>query len=216
MLYDVLAILDEWVGSGVMPSLTSRAILYRLLPLGWSKDDAETLGVVLTRGRRSGRIPFDWIADGRSENHFPTVWESAAAFTAQMRKHAAAFRDENIERDVTALAADRLVQHSTVDRERAVEIVRACSSFEVAAITRAQVAEHAIPTEPAKPRGNQRLPVGWEVGDPTAQAEALPPNAILLAIRTAVEAHLDPAVLAQTKRDELEARAELLDALGEP
>jgi hypothetical protein len=290
MLLHVLAILNEWVGSGVVPSLTSRAILYRLLPLGWSKNDVETLGVVLTRGRRSGKIPFEWIADGRSENYFPTVWESAEAFTAQMRKEAEAFRlpplrgqpnvelwvesagmiqmltkladelgtavycssgyptltakydastrllsnfkrgtaiifvgdldpdgesrYENIERDVTTLAADQLVKREAVaNRAEGLGVVRACCSFEVAAITRAQVAEHAIPTEPAKPRGLQRLPVGWAVGDPTAQAEALPPDAILLAIRTAVESHLDQDVLAQTRRDELEARAQLLSAL---
>ena len=230
MLNDVLPILDELVGGGIVPALTTRAILYRLLPLGWEKSDAETLDTVLGRGRRSGRIPFAWIADGRSENYHPSFWESAEQFKAHWRSAAEDFRldplrgqpnielwvesagmiqmltaladelgcaiycssgyptltakydastrlltnlkrctafvfvgdldpdgelrYENIERDVTALAADRLVQAQPdlFDRDAALALVTGRTTFEVAAITRDQVVEYAISTEPAKPR----------------------------------------------------------------
>lgn len=58
MLENVLQILKEWVGSGVVPALTQRAILYRLLPLGWSKSDEDhPLGDVLERARLGRRRP---------------------------------------------------------------------------------------------------------------------------------------------------------------
>ena len=92
-LVDVLAVLEEWVGSGVVPSLTARAILYRLLPLGWDKsDDDHPLGHVLERARRAQMIPFEWIADGRSEHYVPYAWSDPDEFRATWRQEAAHYR----------------------------------------------------------------------------------------------------------------------------
>ncbi len=51
----------------------------------------------------------------------------------------------------------------------------------------------------------------WEVGDPTAQAEALPPNVLLDAIRDAAMEHVDPDVLVSTLEDEKIHRDELIE-----
>jgi hypothetical protein len=277
-LDDVLRVLDEWVGSAVLPSLTTRAILYRLLPLGWVKSDEDhPLGYVLERARRAGIIPFEWIADGRSQDHVPFSWSGPEEFRAAWRHHAAHYRLDRLRGqpavelwvetagmvDMLRALSDELgapircssgmntigkkheaAQRLAEDAERGNVIVfvgdfdpwgevryqnvrddvlalgrdlhgvSVDCQFTTAALTREQVDEHKIPTEPAKcaERKGKKipLPVGWGEGDPTAQAEALRPDLLVDAIRTAVMQFIDENVLQETRELERQHRAELL------
>jgi len=281
-LSDVRSVLEEWVGSGIVPSLTTRAVLYRLLPLGWEKrDEDHPLGYVLERARRAGIIPFDRIADGRSDSYIPFSWASPSQFRDSWRGGAENYRldrlsgQKNIELWIETAgmvamlegiadglgtplysssgmntlaskyeAANRLIQNrdrgsvivfvGDLDpwgemryanvREDVLQLAKDISGAEVpcefltAALTRGQVVEHAIPTEPCKPTirgGTEIAPPGvWEVGDPTAQAEALPPDVLVNAIRSSVMEHVDEGVLAQTIEDEKDQRAHLLADVG--
>jgi len=278
-LTDVLSVLQEWVGAGIVPSLTSRAILYRLLPLGWEKSHNDhPLGYVLERARRAGIIPFEWIADGRSESYRPFSWASPDEFRDSWRQDAQNYRldrlrgQPNVElwietagmvsmledladRLGTPLysssgmntlsakheAAHRLIQNreggsvivfvGDLDpwgemryqnvREDVLQLAKDIygadvpGTFLTAALTREQVVEHAIPTEPLKAtsRGGKEMkpPGEWEIGDPTAQAEALRPDVLVDAIRRSVMEHVDEEVLAQTIEDERIHRDELLE-----
>jgi len=279
-LEDVLGILDKWVASGVVPSLTTRAILYRLLPLGWSKaDEDHPLGYVLERARRAGLIPFEWIADGRSETFQPRFWRSADAFRAAVQSQAEQFRldplrgqphieiwvesagmVQMLERLANELgtpihtssgmntlrskyeAAGRLMDNGegsvilfvgdldpwgeTRYQNVRDDVVALCEDsgqpaaveFATVALTAEQVVQHAIPTEPAKAavRAGKKgpLPRGWQEGDPTAQAEALPPDLLLAAVREAVVEHVDEDLRREMLADEEAQRAELLVDFG--
>lgn len=87
--------------------------------------------------------------------------------------------------------------------------------FVTAALTREQVAKYGIPTEPVRPvrragKVISSLPAGWQVGDPSAQAEALRPDFLVTAIREAVMRHVDDRTLAETLAEEERQRVELL------
>lgn len=71
--------------------MTARSILYRLLPLGYTKDEEGDLLYVLNRGRRAGLIPRAQIADGRTERYDPRVWDDADEFRTTMAASARSF-----------------------------------------------------------------------------------------------------------------------------
>jgi hypothetical protein len=280
LLADAVQVLEQYVGSGVVSRMTSRAVLYRLIDLGWSKTNDGDLVYVLNRARRSGKIPFHWIADGRSETYDPSGWESADEFKRSFRLAAEHFRldrlrgQPNIElwietagmlemleplarelgvpmfcssgfNTLTAKyeAAERLFQNDRMvvvfvgdldpwgeaRYSNVEEDVRAIAAdlgwlddgsteFLTAALAREQVTEHGLLTVPAKAKRDKKtgealadaLPAGWNIGDPTAQAEALPPDVLVEAIRSTVMEYVDEDVLEETLADEEEQRAELL------
>jgi len=73
-----------------------------------------------------------------------------------------------------------------------------------------------VPLKPTIRNGKEiPSPGDWEVGDPTAQAEALPPDVLLAAIREAVTEHVNSEVLAQTLEDEKAQRDDLMELLGD-
>src|SRR5262245_53861256 len=88
----VRAILKKYVEKEIVSSMTTRSILYRLLPLGYTKKDEDHLTYVLNRGRRAGLIPPEWIADGRSERYTPHSYASADEFRKVWKNAAKRFR----------------------------------------------------------------------------------------------------------------------------
>ncbi|HSA49985.1 MAG TPA: hypothetical protein VLH10_07720 [Yinghuangia sp.] len=86
--------------------------------------------------------------------------------------------------------------------------------FERLAVTEQQIADHRLPTAPAKPTDRRSF-----AGTATTQAEALPPDVLAAIVRTAIEAHRDMDVLAGLLDDEdaqRRALVERLRALGNP
>lgn len=291
MLPDVLAILDEHI-SGLVRSLTSRSILYLLLGLdhGWTKADDDALRDVLVDGRRSRKIDYRLIADGRSTSYVPLVWSGPDEFLENVRLSAERYRIdrlsgqplfeiwtetaptiqmleglcdevtaggyssagmntlgskmgaaerwardlaqgrdvcavlvgdfdawgdsrfENVKKDIPELAVGLLQRWEVPMSERG------RIEFPTAALTSDQIDFFEMTTQPQGPKRDSRgrplkdkLPGGWQVGDPTAQAEALPPETLIEEIRKVIV--LDQDVLAATLVREQEERAYLLARL---
>jgi hypothetical protein len=77
--------------------------------------------------------------------------------------------------------------------------------FQRIALTRAQVAEHDLPTAPAKASDSRSR--GWDGG--TCQLEALPPDAIAVIVRRAITDLLDFDRLAEDRAAEEAEREEI-------
>jgi hypothetical protein len=90
MLEQIDAVLDDL--ADYWP-ITGRQILYRLMGRGTArKADGDKVYDLLTRGRRSGRIPWEAIGDGRTEKLVPVVCTDPEAFRAEMRASASVYR----------------------------------------------------------------------------------------------------------------------------
>lgn len=80
--------------------------------------------------------------------------------------------------------------------------------FERLAVTEQQVADHHLPTAPAKTSDHRSF-----AGTSTTQAEALPPDVLAAVIRDAIEAHRDMELLATVLDREDGQRREILHRL---
>ena len=86
----------------------------------------------------------------------------------------------NVSDDIGAIAND-LAQSDPVWLE-----------FRVAALTREQIEEYGIRTQSAKARRDgSALALGWQPGDPTAQAEAIPPDLLIGLLDVAIRPLID-------------------------
>jgi len=81
-------------------------------------------------------------------------------------------------------------------------------AFERLAVTEQQIADHQLPTAAPKTTDNRAFP-----GTSTTQAEALPPDVLAAVLRTAIEAHRDPDVLAAVLEREAQQRTAILRRL---
>ncbi|GGZ42768.1 hypothetical protein [Streptomyces poonensis] len=90
----------------------------------------------------------------------------------------------------------------------AVDVPDTRIGFERLAVTEQQIADHQLPTAPAKPTDRRSF-----AGTSTTQAEALPPDVITHVLRTAIEAHRDLDVLAAVLEREEEQRREIIERL---
>lgn len=294
MLVDVLAILDGHI-SDLVRSLTSRSILYLLLGLdhGWTKGDEDGLRDVLVNGRRSRKIDYRRIADGRSTVYEPNVFAGPDDFLQAVRAAAADYRIDRLQGqprveiwtetaptvqmlealcdEVTAggyssagmntlgakmRAAERWAADLAEGRdivpilvgdldawgetrfhnvkvdifELAVGLLKQDGvpvtrwgeiDFRTAVLTLDQIERFGLVTQPQQPKRDKKtgrplpdkLPHGWKPGDPTAQAEALPPAALIGEIRHVIDGVLDQDVLGETLAREEQERAMLLARL---